>query len=60
MIKLTKNKELDMYEVMNEKGFYVLDYTKQELLSLYKKIGKELGIPDFKKEMEEDKKKFIR
>lgn len=33
--------------------------TRKQLATLHRKIGKVLGIKDWKKAMEEDKKKFI-
>jgi len=57
-IKITNR--LQYYYIDSSKshvgGMYL---TKQELKSLHTKIGKILNIPDWQKEMEEDKKKFI-
>jgi len=59
MIKITKETKL-FYRIMDEKNWnHSIHLTKQELKSLHTKIGKILGIVDFKKEMVEDKCRFI-
>jgi len=60
MIKLEKRNSKDYkkypYKITSNEWIYNLMVTKQELLSLYKKIGKALNIRDYKKEV---KKKLI-
>jgi hypothetical protein len=49
----------DSYIIDGKYPFTYLILNKQELKSLHTKIGKILNIPDWQKEMLEDKKKFI-
>jgi len=59
MIKIIEIKdEYKDYFIDCSDGNYLF-VTKQELKSLHTKISKILGIVDFKKEMVEDKGKFI-
>lgn len=61
-IELNFDKDKGKYFIRN--GLFrtncVIDNIKEvDLLSLYRKIGRVLKIPDWKKEMEKDKRKYL-
>lgn len=57
-------KRLDIWK--NRKRGYtirkvgVIDITQEEALILWEKLGEYLKIPDYKKQMEEEKEKFLK